>query len=338
MTPADEPTRPTMPRSTWTAASAAMARRPCTAGPHSTGGAWRSWPGPTRFGGLHEPGVRPRGRYLGRPRREAAVPPADGGLAGPGPGGQRVRLRQSSPSRSSRPSRSPRRTLVPGQAALLRHRPLRSAATPTGVLWSRATSGRPTKIEGNPGHPASLRRPPTPSCRPRSSRLYDPDRSQGSSLQQRAGQHLGRFPRGRRSPGFSEAHKPADGARGLGLLTEVTTSPTMVDADGERAEASSSRSAKWYQPDELRRPRRRPRRGDRWRSARTSEPIHHLDRADVILGARRRLHGGRPGPLRDARAFAEATATSASPPRARTASTSSGTPGRPRPRTRPARR
>ena len=83
--------------------------------------------------------------------------------------------------------------------------------------------GRPTKIEGNPDHPAS--RGATDLYHQASVlTLYDPDRAQTvTHLGPNA--HLGRSPR--RDPRGLESSAPSRGA-GLRLLTETVVSPTLA--------------------------------------------------------------------------------------------------------------
>src|SRR5664279_4564470 len=92
----------------------------------------------------------------------------------------------------------------------------------TGVL-AESHEGRPTKIEGNPEHPASLG-----ACDPYSQasvlQLYDPDRSQAVTLQGEIrgwGDFFGRFREA------LAAQKSKNGA-GIRILTETITSPTMA--------------------------------------------------------------------------------------------------------------
>jgi molybdopterin-containing oxidoreductase family iron-sulfur binding subunit len=100
--------------------------------------------------------------------------------------------------------------------------------------------GRPTKIEGNPGHPESggstdaLTQAAVLS-------LYDPDRSR-TPLRRGAAQSWDAFTADWRSlrPGLLAA-----GGRGLALLCEPTTSPTFLRQMGQLLAAFPQ--ARWYQ-------------------------------------------------------------------------------------------
>jgi molybdopterin-containing oxidoreductase family iron-sulfur binding subunit len=128
--------------------------------------------------------------------------------------------------------------LVPG-------RPLfyATAMTLSGVakgLLVESHEGRPTKIEGNPEHPATLG-----ACDVFSQAsvlgLYDPDRSQALTFQGEF-QAWGDFLSGLRDA--LAAQKLKNGA-GLRILTETVTSPTM--ADQLAAIAKLYPQSKWHQ-------------------------------------------------------------------------------------------
>ena len=159
--------------------------------------------------------------------------------------------------------------------------------------------GRPTKIEGNPDHPASLgatdifvqaaiaRRSTTPTAR-------------RSSCTDGRDQHLGRLP-GRAIAG---ARRPSGREKGAGLriLTETVTSPTLAAPDP----GSSSKEfpeAKWHQYEPVGRDNARA--GARLAfGERRRDPVYHFDKADVDPLARRRLPRLQgPASLRYARAL-----------------------------------
>src|SRR4051794_29638218 len=111
----------------------------------------------------------------------------------------------------------------------------------TGVL-AESHEGRPTKIEGNPEHPASLG-----ACDAFSQAsvlgLYDPDRSQALMLNNEI-----------RSWGFfvtsfrdAMAEQKAKNGAGIRILTETITSPTM--AAQFKAIQQLYPAAKWHQWD-----------------------------------------------------------------------------------------
>ena len=100
--------------------------------------------------------------------------------------------------------------------------------------------GRPTKMEGNPEHPATLG-----ACDVFSQasvlQLYDPDRSQTLSFQGEIsawGDFLG-------SLREALAQQKLKNGAGIRILTETVTSPTM--ADQLRAIQKLYPAAKWHQ-------------------------------------------------------------------------------------------
>ena len=295
-------------------------------GPRATGGAWRSWPGQTRSRSFLRPRVPGAGRRNGRTRSAAAVLAADGGLAGPG------RRQPAAPIQPAENDRAVRRAArdrsSPG-------RPLFFATALTlggfaiGVLVE-SHMGRPTKIEGNPDHPASLGATDA-ITQAAILDLYDPDRSQVVTHNGRVStwdDFLAVLVAG------AQRQRAKEGGRAAGPDRDGHLADPGRSAPGSCASSSPRRSGT---------PTSRPTRDAARAGAELAfgeelEPIHHLDKADVIVAL-------------DADFFAEGPGGSATPagvrrpPRgrrraspARTGSTSSATPGRPRTRTRPARR
>ncbi len=163
-----------------------------------------------------------------------------------------------------------------------------------GVLVE-SWSGRPTKIEGNPDHPAN-RGGTDVFMQASILDLYDPDRAQVVSRNGRIStwdDFLGNVLR------IRDAHK-ADGGAGLRVLTEVTTSPTLVVQF--QALRKEFPRAKWYQYDPVGRDNARA--GAILAFGEDVQTIHHLDRADVIVALDADFMTIGPGRLRDARDFA----------------------------------
>jgi molybdopterin-containing oxidoreductase family iron-sulfur binding subunit len=128
--------------------------------------------------------------------------------------------------------------LIPGRPLFFA-----TAATLGGVangVLVESHEGRPTKMEGNPEHPATLG-----ACDVFSQaavlQLYDPDRAQAATLNGEIGgwgDFFGAF------RGLLAAQKGKNGA-GLRILTETVTSPTM--AAQIKAIQKTYPSAKWHQ-------------------------------------------------------------------------------------------
>jgi len=165
----------------------------------------------------------------------------------------------------------------------------------TGVL-AESHLGRPTKIEGNPDHPAS--RGATDSLAQASLlELYDPDRAQVVSL---AGEI-------RPWTAFAEAVTAAmtshatTGGRGLRILTETVTSPTL--AAQLRELLVRYPKARWYQYE--------PINDDNARRAavlafgENVDTRYVLDNADVIVSLDADFLGHGPARVRLAREFAD---------------------------------
>ena len=130
--------------------------------------------------------------------------------------------------------------LIPGRPLFFA-----TAATLSGVatgILAESHEGRPTKIEGNPEHPASLG---ACDCFSQASvlQLYDPDRAQALTFEgdiRSWGSFLG---------AIREALTAQQGKNGAGIriLTETVTSPTM--GDQLRSILKTYPAAKWIQWD-----------------------------------------------------------------------------------------
>ncbi len=153
-----------------------------------------------------------------------------------------------------------------------------------GVL-ARSNEGRPTKIEGNPAHPASLGG--TDAVLQASVwGLYDPSRSRTV----RHGTAVGSWAEFQReAAGLREALLPV-GGRGFGIVLGRTTSPTLLRQLGElRAEMPELRL---YRDAPLGR-------------VAQSRPVYAVEKADVIVSLGYDFLGEGPGKLAYARAFAD---------------------------------
>ena len=164
--------------------------------------------------------------------------------------------------------------LVPGKplffATAMTH-----AAAMRPACSSRATKGRPTKIEGNPDHPAS-RGATDIFAQASILTLYDPDRSQTRRLRAEIATWDDAAGGDSRRRPLASAEKRAAGLR---ILTETVISPTLTDQlDGiaqgsfpRRVGISTNRSR-----------RRCPGRG-RAAFGQPVQPHYRLDKADVIV-------------------------------------------------------
>jgi len=162
-----------------------------------------------------------------------------------------------------------------------------------GVLVE-SHEGRPTKIEGNPDHPASLGKTDA-TAQAAILDLYDPDRAQT----------VRSFGEIRSWPEFVAALKPvleklrAKKGAGLRILTETVTSPTLARQLEELL--AELPEAKWHQWD--------PVAGNSAAGAMLAfgEPVEtrwHLDKADVVLSLDADFIGVGPANVRQVRDFA----------------------------------
>ncbi len=184
--------------------------------------------------------------------------------------------------------------IVPGKA-LFYATAARLRGFALGVL-ARSNEGRPTKIEGNPNHPASLGA--TDSFAQASLlTLYDPDRSQAVT-------NLGRpstwdaFLAAITSQMATQRDKQGAGLR---LLTETVTSPTL--AAQIQALLAQLPAAKWYQYEPAGRDNARA--GARLAFGDDVNTVYHFDKADVILALDADFLYSFPGSVRYAREFAD---------------------------------
>jgi molybdopterin-containing oxidoreductase family iron-sulfur binding subunit len=162
-----------------------------------------------------------------------------------------------------------------------------------GVLVE-SQMGRPTKIEGNPDHPASLGATDV-FGQAAVLDLYDPDRSQTLT-------HLGQT---RPWSSFLTAIKAALDAQravrgsGLRILTESTTSPTLAaQIDALRADLPEAR---WHQWEPV--TRDNVRAGAELAFGENLEARYDFEKADVVFSLDADFVSAGPGNLRHIRAF-----------------------------------
>ncbi|MBI2833358.1 MAG: TAT-variant-translocated molybdopterin oxidoreductase [Acidobacteria bacterium] len=158
----------------------------------------------------------------------------------------------------------------------------------TGVLVE-SHMGRPTKIEGNPDHPASLGASDT-FGQAAILGLYDPDRSQTLTLRGEVrpwGEFLGAMQ-------SAVAVQRARQGAGLRILTGTVTSPTL--ADQIRALLQQLPQAKWHQYDPA--GRDAARQGAALAFGRHVDTIYRFDRAEVVVSLDADVLSYHPGHLR----------------------------------------
>jgi molybdopterin-containing oxidoreductase family iron-sulfur binding subunit len=162
----------------------------------------------------------------------------------------------------------------------------------TGILVE-SNEGRPTKIEGNPSHPASLGSTDVPT-QASVLNVYDPDRSQTVNF-------LGEI----RTYGsfltmFKDvvAEQLAKQGAGLRILSETLTSPTIGAQMNDLKAAYPG--AKWIQWDPVGLGRRE---GTRLAFGSYVNPVYKFDQADVVLAIDADFFLLGPGAVRHARDF-----------------------------------
>jgi Fe-S-cluster-containing dehydrogenase component/anaerobic selenocysteine-containing dehydrogenase len=163
----------------------------------------------------------------------------------------------------------------------------------TGVLVE-SHLGRPTRIDGNPDHPASLGAADAITQSAVLS-LYDPDRSQAITFQGtiRTWEALAQA-----VEAVLARHAQAGGAK-VSVLTEAVTSPTLA-AQFERWLAANP-NARWHQYEPLSCDNLYE--GLRLAYGRPLEARWHVERADVIVAFDADFLASGPGHLRYARDF-----------------------------------
>ena len=134
--------------------------------------------------------------------------------------------------------------------------------------------GRPTKIEGNPDHPASLGATDA-FAQAAILDFYDPDRSQVVTKDGRVETwvHFQEM-----FLGLRERKREAKGA-GLRILTAHVTSPTLADQLRRLREQFPQTKLHAYEPVT----REAVRAGTKLAFGEELEPVYHLDKADVIV-------------------------------------------------------
>jgi MoCo/4Fe-4S cofactor protein with predicted Tat translocation signal len=154
---------------------------------------------------------------------------------------------------------------------------------------------RPTKVEGNPEHPASLGAADVVT-QASVLGLYDPDRLQSIN-------YLGEI---RSYPSFLSTflgdlakQKPKNGA-GIRILTETVTSPTLYSQIQEALQAYPE--AKWYQWEPTGHGRRM---GSQLAYGQFLNPVYKFSGADVVLSIDANFLANGPGGVRYARDFSD---------------------------------
>jgi MoCo/4Fe-4S cofactor protein with predicted Tat translocation signal len=162
--------------------------------------------------------------------------------------------------------------LVPGRPLFFATAvPFAGIAAPVLV---ESHEGHPTKVEGNPQHPASLGSTDI-FTQAAILTLYDPDRSQ-TVLYRRDVRGWGDFLSAIKS---SLALQKAKQGAGLRFLTETITSPTVGEQMALLQQVYPQ--SKWHQWDPV--PRDGARAAARESTGAPSDAIYHFDQADVIV-------------------------------------------------------
>ena len=174
----------------------------------------------------------------------------------------------------------------------------------TGLLVE-SHMGRPTKVEGNPQHPASLGSTDV-FAQASVLTLYDPDRSQVLVNEGRIGSWSALLAT---LNNIRDAQKSRQGA-GLRILTETITSPTL--ASQLRAVLAEFPQAKWHQYEPAGRDAARA--GSRLAFGEYVNTVYHFERADVILSLGSDFLYSGAGSVRYAREFAEKRRLAENPP------------------------
>jgi MoCo/4Fe-4S cofactor protein with predicted Tat translocation signal len=162
-----------------------------------------------------------------------------------------------------------------------------------GVL-AESHMGRPTKIEGNPDHPASLGSTDV-FAQASILQLYDPERSR---VVTRDGTIATWDELSSALATALEGERIRRGA-GLRVLTGTVTSPTL--AAQIRTLVSDFPGARWHRWEGV--PRDNVRAGSRMAFGADLEPQYRFDRADVVVSLGGDFLAGEPGSIRWARDF-----------------------------------
>ena len=181
--------------------------------------------------------------------------------------------------------------------------PLTGGAAP---LLVESHMGRPTKIEGNPAHPASLGGSHA-LAQASILDLYDPDRSQ---VVKRGGRILSWSAFLTELRSALDAVIAKDGA-GLAILTETVISPTLADQLWNLA--STLPEVAWHQYEPINRDAARA--GALLAFEEDTVPLYRFDRADVVLALDADFLGRGGGSVRYARDFAGRRSADALPDR-----------------------
>jgi len=173
-----------------------------------------------------------------------------------------------------------------------------SAITLSGIaqpVLVESHMGRPTKIEGNPQHPASLGATDA-ITQAAVLDLYDPDRARTITNRSEIttwSTFLGAM------QAEVQRHKPRQGA-GLAFLTGPITSPSLAELLGKIL--TDNPQARWHQYDPI--TRDGARLGGQQAAGSPTNVIHHFDKADVVVALDADFLASGPGCVRYQKDFA----------------------------------
>ena len=166
----------------------------------------------------------------------------------------------------------------------------------TGILVE-SHLGRPTKVEGNPAHPASLGASDL-FTQASVLNLYDPDRSQAVTFNGRVSSWDAFL---NALIGLRTVQMGKKGA-GIRFLSGTTTSPTVIRLMEELLGSKYFPQARWHQFDPV--GRSNSQEGMRLATGGDAEQVSHIAKADVIVSLDSDFLGWGPSKLVDARALA----------------------------------